>query len=129
MDRKGIVLDYLKRCNAYAEDSIARKTERDEFDQTVSWKSYIEFNDHAIEEIENGTLDHWFTPLPTKGMEGAQRIDVDELEHEQRAGWLSGLLSPRPLILASTQDEHGNKNLAPFTSVMAVSTGPPLLIA
>ena len=129
MDRKGIVLDYLKRCNAYAEDSIARKTERDEYDQTVSWKSYIEFNDHAIEEIENGTLDHWFTPLPTKGMEGAQRIDVDELEHEQRAGWLSGLLSPRPLILASTQDEHGNKNLAPFTSVMAVSTGPPLLIA
>ena len=129
MDRKGIVLDYLKRCNAYAEDSIARKTERDEYDQTVSWKSYIEFNNHAIEEIKNGSLDHWFTPLPTKGMEDAQRIDVDELEHAQRAGWLSGLLSPRPLVIASTQDEHGNKNLAPYTSVMAVSTGPPLLIA
>ena len=100
MDRKEVVLDYLKRCNAYAEDSIARKNERDEFDQTASWKSYIEFNDHAIEEIKNGTLDHWFTPLPTKGMEGAQRIDVNELEHGQRAGWLSGLLSPRPLVIA-----------------------------
>ena len=62
-------------------------------------------------------------------MEGARRIDVDELEHAQRAGWLSGLLSPRPLVIASTQDKEGNKNLAPYTSVMAVSTGPPLLIA
>ena len=129
MDRKEVVLDYLKRCNIYAEDSIARKTERGEIEQTESWKSYVQFNDHAIEEIKNGTLDNWFTPLPSKGMEGAQRIDVNELEHAQRAGWLSGLLSPRPLVIASTQDEHGNKNLAPYTSVMAVSTGPPLLIA
>ena len=129
MDRKEVVLDYLKRCNIYAEDSIARKTERGEKEQTESWKSYVQFNDHAIEEIKNGSLDHWFTPLPSKGMEGAQRIDVNELEHAQRAGWLSGLLSPRPLVIASTQDEHGNKNLAPYTSVMAVSTGPPLLIA
>ena len=129
MDRKQVVLDYLTRCNAYAMDSIARKTERGEKEQTASWESYIQFNDHAIEEIKNGTLDNWFTPLPTKSMEGARRIDVDELEHAQRAGWLSGLLSPRPLVIASTQDQEGNKNLAPYTSVMAVSTGPPLLIA
>tara|TARA_B110000444_G_scaffold64237_1_gene60146 strand:- start:1504 stop:2325 length:822 start_codon:yes stop_codon:yes gene_type:complete len=129
MDRKEIVLDYLNRCNTYAKESIARKTERGEKEQTGSWKSYVQFNDHAIEEIKNGTLDNWFTPLPTKSMEGAQRIDVNEMEHAHRAGWLSGLLSPRPLVIASTQDEHGNKNLAPYTSVMAVSTGPPLLIA
>ncbi|MBT5844230.1 MAG: hypothetical protein HOH79_04510 [Euryarchaeota archaeon] len=129
MDRKGAVLDYLKRCNAYAEDSIIRKTERGEFEQTEPWKSYIEFNDHAILEINEGKLDHWFTPHPTKGMEDARRIDVEKLEHAQRAGWLSGLLSPRPLVIASTQDEQGNKNLAPYTSVMAVSTDPPLLIA
>ena len=129
MDRKGVVLDYLERCNTYAEESIVRKTERGEALETESWKSYIEFNNHAIEEINNGTLDHWFTPLPTKGMGDAHRIDVEELEHAQRAGWLSGLLSPRPLVLASTQDENGNKNLAPYTSVMADSTGPPLLIS
>jgi len=129
MDRKDVVLDYLRRCNIYAGDSITRKIERGEEEQTSTWKSYIEFNEHAIEEIKNGTLDNWFTPLPIQNMEGAQRIDADELEHAQRAGWLSGLLSPRPLVIASTQDEHGNKNLAPYTSVMAVSTGPPLLIA
>jgi flavin reductase (DIM6/NTAB) family NADH-FMN oxidoreductase RutF len=56
-------------------------------------------------------------------------MEADALEHPIRAGWLSGLLSPRPLIIASTQDEDGNLNLAPYTSVMAVSTGPPLLIA
>lgn len=129
MDRKAVVLDYLKRCNTYAEKSIARKNERGEEHLTGSWKSYIEFNDHAIEEIRNGTLDHWFTPLPVTNMSDAKRMDVDEIEHAQRAGWLSGLLSPRPLILASTQDEQGHKNLAPYTSVMAVSTAPPLLIA
>ena len=129
MDRKAVVLEYLNRCNSYAEASIARKRERGEEQQTDSWKSYIEFNDHAIEEIKNGTLDHWFTPLPTTNMVDAKRMDVNEIEHAQRAGWLSGLLSPRPLVIASTQDEHGNKNLAPYTSVMAVSTGPPLLIA
>lgn len=129
MDRKAVVLDYLKKCNLYAEKSIARKLERGEEEETSSWKSYIEFNNHAIEEIHNGTLNKWFSPMPTTNMDQAKRMDAESIEHAQRAGWLSGLLSPRPLVLASTQDEHGNKNLAPYTSVMAVSTGPPLLIA
>ena len=129
MDRKATVVDYLEKCNAYAQASIARKMERGEVDETESWKSYVEFNEHAIEEISNGTLDHWFSPPPSQNMSDARRIDADSLEHAERAGWLSGLLSPRPLIVASTQDENGNKNLAPYTSVMAVSTGPPLLVA
>ena len=129
MDRKATVVDYLEKCNAYAQASIARKMERGEVDETESWKSYVEFNEHAIEEISNGTLDHWFFPPPSQNMSDARRIDADSLEHAERAGWLSGLLSPRPLIVASTQDENGNKNLAPYTSVMAVSTGPPLLVA
>ncbi|MCH1422769.1 MAG: flavin reductase family protein [Candidatus Poseidoniaceae archaeon] len=129
MDRKAIVLDYLRKCNAYAEKSISRKQERGESEQTSPWTSYIEFNEHAIEEINNGTLNHWFTPMPTSNLENAKRLEVESIEHAERAGWLSGLLSPRPLVLASTQDEDGNKNLAPYTSVMAVSTRPPLLIA
>ena len=99
MNRKEIVLDYLERCNTYANDSIDRKTERGEKEQTESWKSYVQFNEHAIEEIKNGTLDKWFTPLPTKSMEGAKRIDVNELEHAQRAGWLSGPVSYTHLTL------------------------------
>ncbi|MBT60032.1 MAG: hypothetical protein CMA63_00585 [Euryarchaeota archaeon] len=129
MDRKAVVVDFLERCNVYAADSIKRKQSRGEDGNIESWESYIEFNQHAIEEIHNGKLDRWFTPLPTRGMEHARRIEVDDLEHPVRAGWLSGLLSPRPLVVASTQDENGNLNLAPYTSVMAVSTGPPLLIA
>lgn len=129
MDRKGVVVDYLKKCNSYAQASIARKEERGEGEDTEAWRSYIAFNDHAIEELGNGKLDAWFTPKPTQTMASARRIEAEALDHPIRAGWLSGLLSPRPLILASTQDAEGRLNLAPYTSVMAVSTGPPLLIA
>ena len=92
MDRKAVVLDYLEKCNTYAQASIKRKLERGEADETKSWESYMQFNDHAIEEISNGTLDHWFSPPPSENMSNAHRIDVDNIEHAQRAGWLSGLL-------------------------------------
>ena len=92
MDRKAVVLDYLKKCNSYAEKSIARKLERGEEEETSSWKSYIEFNNHAIEEIQNGKLNKWFSPMPTTNMDHARRIDAESIEHAQRAGWLSGLL-------------------------------------
>ena len=62
-------------------------------------------------------------------LEKPRKIDVDTLEHKERSSWISGLLSPRPLVLASTENESGVKNLAPLTSVMSVSTSPPLLIA
>lgn len=129
MDEKGVIVDYLKKCNTYAEASIARKIERGEDAELDAWRSYIMFNEHAIEELGNGKLDAWFTPAPTHSLSDARRLDADELDHAVRAGWLSGILSPRPLIVASTQDENGHLNLAPYTSVMAVSTGPPLLIA
>ena len=85
MDRKAVVLDYLKKCNSYAEKSIARKLERGEEEETSSWKSYIEFNNHAIEEIQNGTLNKWFSPMPTTNMDQARRIDAESIEHAQRA--------------------------------------------
>lgn len=129
MDEKAVIVNYLRKCNTYAEASIQRKEKRGELDEVSAWKSYIAFNDHAIEELGNGKLDAWFTPAPTQTMSNAYRMVADEIDHPVRAGWLSGLLSPRPLIVASTQDSEGNLNLAPYTSVMAVSTGPPLLIA
>ena len=129
MDEKAVIVNYLRKCNTYAEASIQRKEKRGDLDEVSAWKSYIAFNDHAIEELGNGKLDAWFTPAPTQTMSNAYRMVADEIEHPVRAGWLSGLLSPRPLIVASTQDSEGNLNLAPYTSVMAVSTGPPLLIA
>ena len=58
--------------------------ERGEVDETESWKSYVEFNEHAIEEIGNGTLDHWFSPPPSQNMSDARRIDADSLEHAEQ---------------------------------------------
>ena len=52
-----------------------------------------------------------------------------EFSHPERSAWLAGIISPRPLILASTIDRNGIKNLAPLTSVMGVSNTPPLFIA
>ena len=52
-----------------------------------------------------------------------------DMDHKQRSAWLAGIVSPRPLILASTVDENGIKNLAPLSSVMGVSNTPPLFIA
>ena len=48
MDEKGIIADYLRKCNVYAEASIARKEARGESEEIAAWKSYIEFNEHAI---------------------------------------------------------------------------------
>ena len=52
-----------------------------------------------------------------------------EMDHKSRSAWLAGIVSPRPLILASTVDDNGVKNLAPLSSVMGVSNTPPLFVA
>ena len=56
-DERGVVASFLKKCNVYAEASIERKRERGELDDIPKWEAYIEFNQHALEEIANGTLD------------------------------------------------------------------------
>ena len=76
MDEKAVIVEYLKKCNSYAEASIARKEERGEVEEIPSWRSYIEFNEHAIEELGNGKLDAWFTPAPTHSLKQATRLDL-----------------------------------------------------
>ena len=76
MDEKAVIVNYLRKCNTYAEASIQRKEERGELDEISAWKSYIAFNDHAIEELGNGKLDAWFTPAPTQTMSEAYRMAV-----------------------------------------------------
>ena len=53
MDEKGVIVDYLKKCNAYAEASIARKIERGEDAELDAWRSYI-------------TVSYTHLTLPTK---------------------------------------------------------------
>lgn len=66
--RRNIVVDFLMRCNEYADDKLldygARlPAERDVGElalKMLQWSSYKSFNAHAIGEIERGELDHWF---------------------------------------------------------------------
>ena len=128
MDEQSIVTAFLERCNTYAKASIARKKERGEDEEIPRWEAYVEFNQHAIEEIADGTLDRWFE----ENIDHAQpinRLDVDEMTHLERSTWLNNVLSPRPVVIAGTLDSEGKRNFAPLSSVMAVSTAPPYLTA
>ena len=123
-----VVSAFLGRCNEYARASIARKQERGEEEDIAKWEAYIEFNEHALEEINNGTLDRWF-PQQQPAKPPAHRHETDAMEHGERSLWLNAVLSPRPVVVAVTMDNNGRRNVAPLSSLMAVSTAPPYLTA
>lgn len=130
MDKKDIVADFLKRCIDYSDKSIARKEARGETQEIPAWQSYRDFTAYSLEEIQSGKLDDWFGEGKNSNLfDNCHQIDIDELQHGQRATWLSGILSPRPLLIAATENAQGDGNLAPLSSVMVVSNTPPLLIA
>ncbi len=129
MDRKAVVADFFTKCIDYANASIERKKQRGEVDLIPAWETYIDFTQHSIDEIHTGKLDRWFEREESSDLSQAKRIDIMDMDHPQRSAWLAGIVSPRPLILASTIDENGIKNLAPLSSVMGVSNTPPLFIA
>ncbi|MDA0715303.1 MAG: flavin reductase [archaeon] len=126
MIEKEIVVRFLRQCNEYAYKSIARKNERGETQEIGPWESYIEFNQHSIDEIESGELDHWFEHHVSQTSHVA--IDFEGLEHHERSKWLSALVSPRPLSVFSTRQGNGQWNLSAITSCMHVSTSPPYII-
>lgn len=127
-DERTAVAAFLKKCNVYAEASLERKRERGELDEITKWESYIEFNQHALEEIANGTLDRWFEPT-AEHQPPLVRLNVDDMEHVERSIWLNGVLSPRPVVVAGSASTKGERNFAPLSSVMQVSTSPPYLTA
>lgn len=127
-DQRQTVVAFLERCNAYARASIERKEARGDIEDIPKWEAYIEFNEHAIGEINDGTLDRWFStsqqlPPPT------QRLSTDAMEHVERSTWLNATLTPRPVVIAVTLDEQGVRNASPVSSLMSVSTAPPYLTA
>ncbi len=128
-DERAAVAAFLRKCNAYAEASIQRKMERGEAEEVAKWESYIEFNNHALEEIANGTLDAWFGDDATPNADPHVRMNVDEMGHVERSVWLNNLLTPRPVVLAGTTNADGGVNFAPYSSFMQVSTAPPYLTA
>ena len=129
-DERAIVAEFLRKCNAYAHASIARKQERGDLEEVSKWEAYIEFNQHALDEIANGTLDKWFEESDQGNTSPAlHRLDVETMEHVERSTWLNNVLSPRPVVVAGTVNEQGERNFAPLSSVMQVSTAPPYLTA
>lgn len=122
---KTVVTNFLRRCIKYADDSISRKMERgDDKEIIAEWNAYRNYTQYALEEIEKGDLDHWFS---RDSVSAEMEIDMSELDHPSRANWLSAAVSPRPLALVSTRD-NDRENVAPITSISVVSNSPPLVV-
>jgi hypothetical protein len=69
-EKKRIVIDFLGRCNAYADDMLAKyrrqlnEARREDVlaieDKIAHWTAYRAFNDVAIADVSRGELDNWF---------------------------------------------------------------------
>lgn len=55
-------------------------------------------------------------------------LDPTELATPKLHGYLLGAIGPRPIAFASTIDENGVNNLAPFSFFNVFSAAPPILI-
>jgi flavin reductase (DIM6/NTAB) family NADH-FMN oxidoreductase RutF len=55
-------------------------------------------------------------------------IDPTELPVRKVHGYLLGAVGPRPIAFASTMDEDGHPNLAPFSFFNVFSANPPIMI-
>ena len=130
IDEKDSIIKFLDRCVAYANDSIERKRERGENENEIKrWEAYRDFTAYASDEVSRGDLDDWFDGNQKKFdlNSDINSLEVDKMNHQERARWLSAIISPRPLILVSTISKEGVPNLAPMSSISVVSNTPPLL--
>ena len=69
-EKKGVVVEFLTRCNRYADDQLAKYRAQLESAATAEslhiqdkighWTAYRAFNRHALEELAAGELDDWF---------------------------------------------------------------------
>ena len=55
-------------------------------------------------------------------------LSPSDLKIPQLHAYLLGAVGPRPIAFASTIDEDGNANLAPFSFFNVFSAAPPILI-
>lgn len=55
-------------------------------------------------------------------------ITPDGVSAAQFQAYLQGAVGPRPIALASTVDEAGNRNLSPFSFFNVFSSNPPILV-
>lgn len=55
-------------------------------------------------------------------------IDPKKIEAKDMHQYVLGSVAPRPIAFASTIDENGNPNLAPYSFFNAFSSNPPVLV-
>ena len=55
-------------------------------------------------------------------------LDPNELQTPELHWYLLGAIGPRPICFASTVDEEGKVNLAPYSFFNVFSARPPILI-
>lgn len=68
-EKKRVISDFLRKCNAYADDKLVDYQQRAASasgiealslqDKISHWTAYRAFNEHAITELETDTLDDW----------------------------------------------------------------------
>ena len=129
VDEKDSIIKFLDRCVAYANNSIERKRERGENETEIKrWEAYRDFTAYASDEVSRGDLDDWFDGNQKKFdlNSDIDSLEVDKMNHQERARWLSAIISPRPLILVSTISKDGVPDLAPMSSISVVSKYSPL---
>ena len=55
-------------------------------------------------------------------------IDTSVTKNPQLHHYLLGAVGPRPICFASTIDQEGNKNIAPFSFFNVFSSNPPIAV-
>ena len=73
-------------------------------------------------------LQYWAIGYLYNTMVEMVSISPNEIPTAQLHGYLLGAIGPRPIAFASTIDERGRPNLAPFSFFNVFSANPPILI-
>ena len=64
-----VVHRFMQRCRAWATDReipkridrVAESLRPEDAAKLHAWIAYLQFTEHVLSELEDGTLDHWFT--------------------------------------------------------------------
>jgi len=61
-------------------------------------------------------------------MKSMRTVVPGEIPTRDLHQFIVGAIAPRPIAFVSTVDEHGNKNLAPYSFFNAFSSNPPIVV-
>ena len=133
---KDSIIKFLENCVNYSEQSILRKESRGEQDSILPWLHYKQHTEYALIELKEGKLDHWLTDEsklnPSRNdkilSSNPERLDIQNMNHPDRAKILTSMISPRPIGIVSTRNSNGSINLAPISSIMSPSNSPPYVL-